>query len=480
MAPVSMNEKIVREILDRAAAAQTPEERSWVTLESWLDSLTPELNRAVWAMAIPHWFNEKILGAVCPELRDRDRELYEELQELPFVEVFEERGHNLHEVARKQLLERLWQENCEEYLTLSARSAEYFGRSKEPAEQIEGYYHRVVADPDSVANMLDRFLNTLNDTFRFGELDSLVRVLSEQVESDRISMKVKAIVWFWKGKILQRLDRNEEALENYQVALNFYRKIQDRLGETQTLGEIKKNTIKRFSHHFDQQSTLKKTIISLFNFWKKRFFKQRQTSLSNSNRTVLILEPILTPSFLLDLNVEGVIVEPYLEFTEGFFTVGGTGKVEIDFLWDGSVYQGEVAIFSLEGMDELLESEDFIREAARRAASNSQLGYTVTCNRTKTLTMRTGDCFGIMLTPNSTVDVILKNPKEISHQPLLSLKTDNPNDDFNFGQIVDLTGEGDTFMIEDLRPNHELEGDFIFKVRGAIGKAPTIDELAKL
>jgi hypothetical protein len=55
--------------------------------------------------------------------------------------------------------------------------------------------------------------------------------------------------------------------------------------------------------------------------------------------------------------------------------VGESGEVTIDYLFDGGGYEGELAIFSLEGM-ELLEpgSEAFIQTAADRALSNSETG----------------------------------------------------------------------------------------------------------
>jgi hypothetical protein len=65
-------------------------------------------------------------------------------------------------------------------------------------------------------------------------------------------------------------------------------------------------------------------------------------------------------------------------FETGVFTVGPKGEVGVDFLLDGGKYQGELAIFSLKGIDQFeLGSEDFIQEAARRALSNSDLGYVV-------------------------------------------------------------------------------------------------------
>jgi len=71
-------------------------------------------------------------------------------------------------------------------------------------------------------------------------------------------------------------------------------------------------------------------------------------------------------------------------FESGTFTVGETGEVSIDFLFDGGGYKGELAIFSLDGMDEFEPgSEEFIQEAASRALSDSELGHVVISDQTE-------------------------------------------------------------------------------------------------
>lgn len=61
--------------------------------------------------------------------------------------------------------------------------------------------------------------------------------------------------------------------------------------------------------------------------------------------------------------------------SQGTFTVGATGKLSFDFLFDGGQFQGELAIFSLKGMEGLkFGSDAFNQEAARRALTNSTQG----------------------------------------------------------------------------------------------------------
>ncbi|WP_215609921.1 hypothetical protein [Leptothoe spongobia] len=57
-------------------------------------------------------------------------------------------------------------------------------------------------------------------------------------------------------------------------------------------------------------------------------------------------------------------------------TVKETGIISLEFLLDGGAYEGELGIVSLEGLASYdVDSSEFARELARRAASNSSLGY---------------------------------------------------------------------------------------------------------
>ncbi|MEQ8756622.1 MAG: S8 family serine peptidase, partial [Coleofasciculus sp. G1-WW12-02] len=192
-------------------------------------------------------------------------------------------------------------------------------------------------------------------------------------------------------------------------------------------------------------------------------------------------------------------------FESGTFTVGKTGDVSIDFLFDGGSYQGELAIFSLDGMDEFEPgSEEFIQEAASRALSDSELGHIAIADQTegarfsdelaevndnagdylgvKTFQMRPGDEFGVMLVPNGTVQQVFDNPDTGGTiRPLFSMATANPEDAFHTGQIADVTGDGSTFVMEDLRVdadwNDQDYNDIVFQVRGATGKAALMDDV---
>ncbi|MEC4868939.1 MAG: PA14 domain-containing protein, partial [Jaaginema sp. PMC 1078.18] len=192
-------------------------------------------------------------------------------------------------------------------------------------------------------------------------------------------------------------------------------------------------------------------------------------------------------------------------WSEGYFTVGETGQVSIDFLYDGGGYRGELALFSLEGMAQFEPgSEAFIAEAANRALSNSEWGRIVISDELegaklsglgewepnfnrgeyqgiKTFSMRPGDLLGAMLVPNGTVQQVVDQPSVGgSTRPLFSLATANPEDGFQVGQIADVTGEGHIFVFEDLRIDGQSDRDYndlIFQIKGATGKAIHVDEV---
>src|SRR4028119_19449 len=79
----------------------------------------------------------------------------------------------------------------------------------------------------------------------------------------------------------------------------------------------------------------------------------------------------------------------------GFFTTDQKGEVGCDLLHDGDRYKGEVAIFSLDGMEEFSsDSKEFIKEAAKRALSDSVLGHIVISESTEGANPEFRGCLG--------------------------------------------------------------------------------------
>jgi len=191
----------------------------------------------------------------------------------------------------------------------------------------------------------------------------------------------------------------------------------------------------------------------------------------------------------------------------GYFITDKNGKAGFEFVHDGGRYQGEVAIFILDGMEKYIPgSQAFIKEAARRALSDSVSGHIVISDATeganpvlsgglgendfnqgtyqgvKTFQMPPGKAFAVMLVPNGKVQDVFDNPAiSGAKRPLFSLSSSNPNGAFLYGQLADVTGKGIAFVIEDDRVDAASSdkdyNDVIFKLTGAIGKAVSIEDL---
>ena len=171
-------------------------------------------------------------------------------------------------------------------------------------------------------------------------------------------------------------------------------------------------------------------------------------------------------------------------FNDGVFEVNETGEIIIDFLFDGGLYEGEVGIFSLEGLNpEDMGSEAFIEEAVNRAQSNSTQGHVIVKDQEQgarfsssfdwepnfnsgnyqgrqTFLMNPGDTFGLILDPNGTLDEAISAHESIlSKDPLFSMPQANVNQHIQFVDVVTTT-EGTVFSFEDVGLNLKSNEDY--------------------
>lgn len=195
----------------------------------------------------------------------------------------------------------------------------------------------------------------------------------------------------------------------------------------------------------------------------------------------------------------------------GVFVVGSTGTVEVDFLFCGAGYRGQLGFYSLEGMDALTAgSQAYIAESARRVLSNSTLGR-LAIDRTveqakysssvpwegnmntggiyvgpKALSFTPSQRLGAMLVPSGRFTDVLANPAASgSLRPLFSLPAANPYTITPqlLGQVGDLTGNGSTFAFEDLRLDSSSDRDYndmVFQIVGGRGTATPISDVTNM
>ncbi|MDJ0742844.1 MAG: cellulase family glycosylhydrolase [Xenococcaceae cyanobacterium MO_167.B27] len=191
-------------------------------------------------------------------------------------------------------------------------------------------------------------------------------------------------------------------------------------------------------------------------------------------------------------------------FSDGVFEVDSSGQIQFDFLFDGHWFEGELAVFNLEGMETYTPgSLEFIQEAATRALTNSEQGHILLQDSTekarfdsplpweasfndgeylgqKTFNMTEGSRFAFMLIQNTTVQEIASNPENIWQDrklPLFSIPEANPGT--AEGQMVAVDGRG-IFAYEDLRVDWNKSdrdyNDIVFQLQGANGVVSSMDE----
>ena len=204
---------------------------------------------------------------------------------------------------------------------------------------------------------------------------------------------------------------------------------------------------------------------------------------------------------------------PVENLETGIFTVGETGEVTFDYLFDGGNFEGELAIFNIEGMDLYGGgSKIFSQEAALRALQNSpEWGHVITSDATegakfsggtqyegdfnkgeylgsKTFEMTPGTRFGVMLVADGTVQDTLLNPDLVgNNRPLFSLAAANPDEEIQFVKVLEIGEDskrqeiGETFGFEDIPINQKKSdsdfNDLVFQLEGATGKATLLDEV---
>ena len=193
-------------------------------------------------------------------------------------------------------------------------------------------------------------------------------------------------------------------------------------------------------------------------------------------------------------------------YDSGTFIVGSSGEVDVDYLFDGGWFRGELALFSLEGMEELTPgSTEFLLEAGRRALTNSEQGRIINQDSiegarfssadfnwerdfnqgkyagVKSFAMTPGDEVGLMMVQHKTVQQTLNNPERIDEYgrfPFFSIPEANIDgslpDRFEFVEVGDreiIAGEDMSVFQSDRDYN-----DFIFQFRGMDGNFANLED----
>jgi tetratricopeptide (TPR) repeat protein len=194
-------------------------ERDWLVMEFSLQSLSETLRQAVWAAAIPHWFDRDFLNAVLTDpLKDSD---FKTLTELSFVEIYPGRGFNVHERSRKLLLDKLWLDNKAYYQKLSKAAAAYFKKQNQNAIdwRIETLYHGLLANNRTAEeSFIKQGLDWFN-SFQFDKLEILTQAVLEAVHSGKLTGDIAGYAYDFQADVDRRYYRNESAKKHLELAL---------------------------------------------------------------------------------------------------------------------------------------------------------------------------------------------------------------------------------------------------------------------
>lgn len=189
--------------------------------------------------------------------------------------------------------------------------------------------------------------------------------------------------------------------------------------------------------------------------------------------------------------------------TPGLFTVGASGQVNIEFLFDSGAYRGELGLFSMVGLETLTPgSPEFIAAAVQRSLSNSAQGRVVISTASegaslngelgernynsgtplgsKSFTFRPNDTLALLLVPNGSLQTVASNPaSEGDLRPLFSFAAANPLNANHYGAMT-TNANGLVLATEDIRFDSNSDADFndvILKIEGVTGQLPALDSL---
>ncbi|MEM9773944.1 MAG: NACHT domain-containing protein [Chloroflexota bacterium] len=213
------------DLIEKLANAKTAEESQIVVLEMSLRQFSEALKQAVYAAAVPHWFDFKLLSALIGE--EESDQQYDELVAQTFVNYIPGRGYTIHERTRVLLLRTLWKDNQNLFIRLSGLAAQHCAQrtsdSVSKLWQAEEIYHLLVSDPESGLEkfqaMATAWANFEQSSYE--EIEYIAQLAQEHISSGRLSSQSAGWTQLWQarlallynrpnraGQILQSIDQN--------------------------------------------------------------------------------------------------------------------------------------------------------------------------------------------------------------------------------------------------------------------------------
>ncbi|HEV2805447.1 MAG TPA: tetratricopeptide repeat protein [Chthoniobacterales bacterium] len=198
-----------------------------------------QMREAVYAAAVPHWFDEKTVGALLDVSADKASQIYSIMKRFSFVEPFPRyQACSVHERTRSHVVAFLFREQTEKYVTYSARSLAYFKNGSTPHEQIEAAYHQLIAAPELGASNIAQLYDKWRSRGAWELLQALAAPLDEHLQFHRLQGEALAMTFDVVASArspYQSLTKTKALLDQ---AVEIYRKLGDARQEALVLNEL--------------------------------------------------------------------------------------------------------------------------------------------------------------------------------------------------------------------------------------------------
>jgi tetratricopeptide (TPR) repeat protein len=208
----SINSKLsLDEFVSELSAASTEEERSWLSLRFNLANQSEVVSAAVFAAAIPHWFDFHMLDFILGHKLSPPE--YEILLRLPYVERYADGAWNVHEKTRSILRRQLHYADIKLFKRFSRKAAAWARKNilKSPTWRVEAVYHSLVAEEeDSVSTTIQTGVDFFNRR-QLTELEALTRHILAASNDGLLHGKIVAWNWFFIGSMDLMAERLIEA-----------------------------------------------------------------------------------------------------------------------------------------------------------------------------------------------------------------------------------------------------------------------------
>lgn len=167
------------EILVKLSEASTEVEKSWIITEPLLRNLPHDVQQAIFATAVPHWFNSEVVSALLKVSLQSAKVIYQELRSLHFVQPFGESKHTYHDLTREAILRYAVLDTDKKIF--ARRAYNFFNSFEEEDYQIEALYHFLQVDESAALEKVKEKLNQYRNNNLFNLAHSLLRIAKELI-----------------------------------------------------------------------------------------------------------------------------------------------------------------------------------------------------------------------------------------------------------------------------------------------------------